>query len=243
MRFHWLAFTALVFLPGMARADFFVFNATTDPMTGVYIPVGSGYYNHGVFGGDGETFFIFQGSPSPAGTQNGTFSAERGVPVPPNPNSSLPCVAYERMCLDTGQFFSASDGSSLGFVGGPTAGVSIYDASGNLLGFMQVAGFPPIGYHEVSLYVGINGPIDISALPLGDQTDILNYPKMIYTGGIQDAIDVQWYDGAMDSFEIILSTPEPASLLLFSTILVGIGVAMRRKFRPLNRSVSRRSMA
>jgi hypothetical protein len=32
------AFVFFALLPGVARADFFIFNATTNPMTGVYIP-------------------------------------------------------------------------------------------------------------------------------------------------------------------------------------------------------------
>jgi hypothetical protein len=46
MRFRCLAFTAMVLLPTTARADFFNFNATTDPMTLSYLPVGSGHYNY-----------------------------------------------------------------------------------------------------------------------------------------------------------------------------------------------------
>lgn len=43
----------LLLLPVSAWADFFIFNATTKPTTGTYIPVGSGHYN---LHGDAEYF-------------------------------------------------------------------------------------------------------------------------------------------------------------------------------------------
>jgi hypothetical protein len=47
--------------------DFFIFNATTNPMTGVYIPVGSGHYRTSGAGGFGEGF------------GNGTFDVSPGT--------------------------------------------------------------------------------------------------------------------------------------------------------------------
>ena len=37
---------ALILLCGNARADVFIFNGTTYPMTGFYIPIGGGHYNY-----------------------------------------------------------------------------------------------------------------------------------------------------------------------------------------------------
>ena len=72
------------------------------------------------------------------------------------------------------------------------------------------------------------GPINLAAAPV--PFDALDAPRIIAFGGEQDAIDAGFYDGSTASFGFVLTTPEPASILLLATALLGLGVATKRKF-------------
>jgi hypothetical protein len=74
------------------------------------------------------------------------------------------------------------------------------------------------------------GPIDLSATRLVP-FDAFDAPTIVAVGGEQDAIDVSFYDGASASLGFVLTTPEPTSVLLLVTILVGFGAGVKRKSR------------
>jgi hypothetical protein len=215
---------------GTARADFFIFNASTNPMTGQYLQLGSGHYN---YVGAGETFSGASESDTTAtygttGIEFGYFFFSQGL-VPEDPSSLLPCVSISvgsGFCFNTSNFSSASDGTP---VATGVLGLGIYDNSGHPLAFMS-PGCGPDAVCEMNFFAGVGGaPINLVAQPSWLQTDIALSPRIVATGGLQDAIDAHFYDGSVDSFEFILSTPEPSSVLLFATLLFGIAVIARWK--------------
>src|ERR1017187_421779 len=170
-----------------------------------------------------------------------------GQTVPLNPNSNLPCdvgggLAGSGLCYDDEYFFSA-DGSYLGaspgigsvefpglFLGGP-GGVVIDDSGGDPLAVMWF-GCGPEAVCDMTLIAAAGGPINLATLPV--PFDALDAPRIAAVGGAQDAIDVNFYDGNSASFGFVLTTPEPASVLLLASVLMGLGLAAKRKFRPSN---------
>ena len=144
----------LLALSGKASADDFIFNGTVNPMTGTYLPVGSGQYNHG--NGSGEDFF--NNPPTFPGVEQGIFNISKGF-VPYDPSSSLGCLdentqAGITYCYNIPLFYDASDGSLLSpFPLGDV--MAIYDQAGDLLALMEAT--YPVDAGAVQFYTGIDG--------------------------------------------------------------------------------------
>jgi hypothetical protein len=230
MRFRYLAFIAMVLVPATAHADFFIFKATTDPMTLSYLPVGSGHYNHpgaseGVSGSsDASTSQFF-------GTTNVEFGAVQFAQgyVPQDLNSPFPCFSLDPgYCFNQPWFFSAQDGTALGRY---TAGLGVYDSAGNPLALFSLVCTGDV-ICDMSFWAGAGGnPIDLSVQPAWFQNDFANDPKIVAGAGTQDAIDARFYDGLVDSFEFILQpVPEPTSIIFLGTVVIVVGFGIKRKF-------------
>jgi hypothetical protein len=221
----WVVLVLLVLFlsPGSASADAFVFDATVNPMAGVYLPTGSGHYN---YFGSSESFM-----PDPVflpGVEVGIFYFAQGY-VPVNPNSTVPCVTLQAgYCYNTAQFFVADSGPQLTGNGVfSNSEVAIYTSGGDPLAMMYFD-YGPDAVFDMLFFSGINGaPIDIAAQPRYLQDGLANAHRIVVVGGLQDAIDARFYDGSVDSFEFVLSTPEPSALPLLVTLLVGFAVWRR----------------
>jgi hypothetical protein len=99
---------------------------------------------------------------------------------------------------------------------------------------MQLLGGPSAIYEMDFISSGsIGAPLDVNAEPLFLQTAFATAPRIVATGGIQDALDAHFTDGSVDSFEFILSTPEPSSLLVLGTIVFGLALSIlaRKRYR------------
>ena len=220
---QWLAYTAFLLSPGIARADLFTFNATTDPITGVYTPLGSGHYNVGP--GTGESFT--PGSHNSATLQQEVLSfAQNCDPVNPPPLCGPPFAHFNQPT-----FFLATDGSLLTGTPG-NAAVAIYDTSNELLAFVDFGCTEDV-LCTMNSFAGLQGgPIDVTALRTILGQEVTNAPRIVATGGTQDAINAQFFYGQDDSFEFILPTPEPSSLALVGTVLLGFGARILRRRLP-----------
>jgi hypothetical protein len=211
---------------GSALADTFVFDATSSQIAGHYIPVGGGHYNGGV-----EIFDELTGG---LAVLHGQFQFNPGE-VPVNPNATLPCLFPSLVrvgfCWDSSQFLAADDGSLVAPYGGqPGGGIAIYNTAGDPLALM-VASCGVQAICQMNFYAGIQGnPIDVAVLQAqyGLQADLTSFHRIVAAGGLQDAIDAHFYDGSIDSFQFVLTTPEPSSLFLLIPPLVGF--ALRRRF-------------
>lgn len=215
--------SALVVFSGCAWADAFVFDATGNPMAGLYVPTGSGHYN---YPGASESFMSEDSALFGAtGLEVGIFFFSQGY-VPKNPGSALPCVSLQAgSCYNTAQFFVANNGTQLTGNGifSPSE-VAIYSSGGDPLALMYFD-YGPDAVFDMLFFSGIKGaPIDITAQPAFLQDGFANAHRIVAVGGLQDAIDARFYDGSLDSFEFVSPTPEPASLPLLATLLVGFGV-------------------
>jgi hypothetical protein len=218
----------LVLFSGSASADTFVFDATINPMTGQYIPQGVGHYN---YPGAAESFIPLGHYP---GMNDGAFLFVQGV-VPVNPASPLQCdqLGGTSSCINQAQFFLPNNGPLLGtnmsLRPEPTeAWVTISDVIGDLLAFIDLT-CTEDAICEMEFTSGIAGrPIDLTTLPNATRSEVINAPRIVAIGGLQDAVDAHFYDGSVDSFEFVLSTPEPSSLPLLAALLVGF--AVRRRF-------------
>ena len=219
---------ALALFSGSASGDAFVFDATTNPMTGQYIPLGVGHYSSS---GTNEAFIPLGHYP---GTEDGAFLFVQGL-VPSNPGSPLQCdsISGSTSCINQAQFFLAGTGVLLGsnitLRPEPTeAWVAISDPTGDLLAFIDLT-CTEDALCQMEFVTGLAGrPIDLTALPNGTRSSIMSAHSIVATGGLQDAIDAHFYDGSVDSFEFLLASPEPSSFPLLATLLIGFGVAARR---------------
>jgi hypothetical protein len=225
---QWLACLALVLFPARSWADFFVFNATTNPMTGTYIPVGGGHEESEGFESEtvSDATSFFGGITD---VEVGNFSFSQGY-VPENPTSPLPCVTLKTgYCFNNPQFFSADNGTPV--PGDVPYGLAIYDSAGNPRALME-GGCTADAICDMTFFAGIGGAaIDLSTQPAFLQNAFADSYRIVATGGIQDAIDADFYDGSVDSFEFILTTPEPTSLIFLGTVLAGLGVGIFRRHR------------
>ena|SRR5215469_15682520 len=124
---QWLASAALVLLPVQAWGDVFIFNAITDPMTGVYIPVDGGHFP---LGPDFMPFCdVLCDSPVglfPPGVEAGDFNLN---------GNNIPCdlASFNYECPD---HVSAN------------SGIAIYDPEGDLLALMATS--PVMGARRFS---------------------------------------------------------------------------------------------
>jgi len=211
---------------GSARADTFVFDATSSQIAGHYTPVGGGHFNGGA-----EIFDILTGG---LPVLHGEFQFNAGI-VPVNPNATIPCLVPlapfdAGYCWDQPQFFAADDGSLIASYGaGKRGGVAIYDTAGDPLALMVVSCGVQASC-QMNFYSGIQGgPIDVGVLQAeyGLRADLANFHRIVATGGVQSAIDAHFYSGSTDSFQFALTAPEPSSFFLLAVPLAGFAVKRR----------------
>jgi hypothetical protein len=216
----------LASLAAAGRADVFIFDPTTVPISGYYVPDGAGHYN---YPGAAEEFMDGAwppGVPIDSRIQSAVFETSQGF-VPENPNSSLPCVGFTPMfCYNIAQFFVVGAGTPLSF--GP-AGLAVYDSSKDLLDFINVNGAPDAIYN-IAIYSGIGGaPIDLSTAPAFLQLAVPASVGIVATGSLQNIIEERFYDGTVDTFQLG-PVPEPSSVFLLLTVLLGFGAGVKRRF-------------
>ena len=65
-----------------------------------------------------------------------------------------------------------------------------------------------------------------------------SYGTIVAAGGIQDAIDANWYDGTTDSFYFVSAVPEASSVILLFTMLLGVAFAARKRITALRKNLS-----
>lgn len=245
--FRVLAYVGLVLLPGPAWADVFIFNATTYPMTGAYLPVGTGHYGPG--GGFGEGFSSGPVGDLVPGIEIGQFTLAQGYVAkdhsnhycdPSNAPTDPDCI------LDQAESFTAAaDGSNLGQPGVLADGVAIYDTAGRPLALMTFD-WCCSAVGSIDLYLGAGGePIDLSLVGSSYRNALLTAHRTVATGGLTEILDVQFYDGSVDSFGILLA-PEPSAWFLLGTaVTISLGPAVKRRIagrkRTGNRAASRPS--
>ena len=215
---------AVVLFSGSALADTFVFDATTSPITGQYIPLGAGHY----YGTRGfESFSAFNALIGFGIEGSSLFFSQGDFPA----DSSSSCdhnTGIPGTCFNGADFFLAGDGSLLGRSFGLPMTVAIYSTNDRLLAFIELSCSEDVLCY-MNFFTGLHGsPIDVAALPGGLGQELLNAPKIVATRGIQDAIDAHFYDGSVDSFEVVLTTPEPSSVFLLAIPVIGF--AFRRRF-------------
>ena len=155
-----------------------------------------------------------------------------GLGVPYNPTSNLPCDMLGSPpypYCDNDEYFFSSAGSYLGSSLTRIGGVVIDDSGGDPLAIMWFSCGPQAVCDIQLLAESDGGPINLATVPV--PFDALNTPTITAVDGVQDAIDVSFYNGASASYAFLLTTtPEPASVVLLATIFVGLGLAAKCKF-------------
>jgi hypothetical protein len=142
-----------------------------------------------------------------------------GLTVLENPTSNLACdlgalPTNSGLCYND-EYFSSR-------------GVVIDDSGGNPLAVMWVPACGPEAVCAVQLLAAVGGgPIDLDTAAL---LGAFGGSTIVAVGGEQDAIDVSFYNGASASYAFMLTTPEPTSVLLLATLLIGLGTLLKRKF-------------
>lgn len=145
----------LLFIPGMAEADFFTFNAASNPTTGAHTPVGSGHYT---LIGEAESFFNLDATDLPVSSdQAGVFRFAQAETIPTMPGLSC-TYPYPIGCsFNSVKYFSTPDGTPIAMAAGSQAGVGIYDSSGDPLALMYVGGGPSAIYNMLFITSATNG--------------------------------------------------------------------------------------
>ncbi len=101
---------------------------------------------------------------------------------------------------------------------------AIYNQAGNLLWLVtQIACGDP-ALCSATFVSGVAGaPIPIDGFPAlfgVNVPPIGSLNAIVTTGGLQDVLDVQFYDGSVDDFEVVIATPEPSCLIPLATVLL-----------------------
>ena len=231
---HGFTLVTLLALAAPLKADVFIFNLTTVPMTGSYIPVGTGAFT---FPDNSEAFDPF-GPLTPFGPNiaYGEFFISKNAIVPIEPGSLYPCtlVTLPAGCRNIAESAQVADGgpsySAVGIGAGPYVG--IYDSEGDPIAEIRVA-CGPDSVCDVDMITGTGGgPLPLSSLPFSWQAAFSTGPSIIAntSGFPQDAVDVTFYDGTVASFGFIAPVPEPWSVALLVTLIaIFISAGLRRR--------------
>jgi hypothetical protein len=218
---------AITLLCGNARADTFVIDGSTSPMTmQYYTPPGGGHY---VCPESCEWIDSISVNSYIPGVQSLALGYGIGsVPQDPNSPPAVPCqYNIQAGCTLNVPDYYLPDGTNLGDP--KNEGAALYSTSGDLL--WVIVPFCGGDICGIQFFAGIGGsPISGAGIDALDLF-ISNAHDIVTDGGLQDVFDIVNYDGTNDHIEVVVATPEPSCLILLATVLLGSAAFARRENR------------